>query len=150
MIVFIVVAAVAMPVIVSPVLTLLKDSTKPERAVTANFLGQKILEVITANDFPSLTGNSSDPDSTEHSPPPPPSGVVTDINNAIGSLPSGYAKTWDMYYINPVDPDYDLETEYTVSATNYVRIDITVTDPYGRNFNYYSIVTKRKNDLPEG
>ena len=141
MIVFIVVAAVAIPVIVSPVLTLLKDSTKPEKAVTANFLGQKILEVITANDFPTLTDTSSYPI---------PSSTVDDINTTIGSLPSGYTKTWDIYYINPVDPGYDLETEYTVSATKYVRIDITVTDPYGRDFNYYSIVTKRKNDaVPE-
>ncbi|MBA3016612.1 MAG: type II secretion system GspH family protein [Proteobacteria bacterium] len=146
MIVFIIVAAVALPVIISPVMTLIKDSTKPEKAVTANFLGQKILEVITANDFPTLTGTSSAPDATEHSPPPPPSGVVIDINNAIGSLPSGYEKTWDIYYINPVNPSYDLETEYTVSATKYVRIDVTVTDPYDRAFNYYSIVTKRTND----
>ena len=152
MIVFIVVAAVALPVIISPVMTLLKDSTKPEKAVTANFLGQKILEVITANDFPTLTGTSSAPDATEHSPPPPPSGVVTAINDAIDdttaspSWPSDYSYSWDIYYINPVNPDYDLETEYTVSATKYVRIDITVTDPFGRDFNYYSIVTKRKKD----
>ncbi|MBW2570637.1 MAG: hypothetical protein JRE47_15050 [Deltaproteobacteria bacterium] len=37
MLVFIIVAAVALPVIISPVMTLLKDSTKPEKAVTANF-----------------------------------------------------------------------------------------------------------------
>ena len=154
MLVFIIVAAVVMPVIISPVLTLIKDSTKPEKAVKANFLGQKILEVITANDFPTLTGNSSTPDSTEHLPPPPPSGVVTDINNAIDdttadpSWPSDYNYSWDIYYINPVNPDYDLENEYTTAATNYVRIDITVTDPFGRDFNYYSIVTKRKKDDP--
>jgi hypothetical protein len=118
-------------------------------------LGQKILEVITANDFPTLTGNSSDPDSTEHSPPPPPSGVVTNINDAIDdttadpSWTSDYSYSWDIYYINPVAPDYDdLENEYTTAATDYVRIDITVTDPDGRAFNYYSIVTKRKNDNP--
>jgi type II secretory pathway pseudopilin PulG len=145
MIVFIVVAAVAIPVIVSPVLTLLKDSTKPEKSVTANFLGQKILEVITANDFPTLTGNSSDPDSTEHSPPPPPSGVVTNINDAIDdttadpSWPSDYSYSWDIYYIDPTtDPELD---DPHGSATDYVRIDITVTDPYGRDF-------KRKNDNP--
>lgn len=147
LIVFIIVVAVAVPVIVGPVLSLLKDSTKPERAVTANFLGQKILEVITANDFPTL---SSAPDATEHLPPPPSVEVVTAINNKIGSLPNGYTKTWDIYYINPVDPVYDLENEYTTAATNYLRIDITVTDPYGRDFNYYSIVTKRKKDNPEG
>lgn len=136
MIVFIVVAAVAIPVIVSPVLTLLKDSTKPERAVTANFLGQKILEVITANDFPTLTDTSSYPI--------PSSTVVDDINTTIGSLPSNYTKTWDIYYIDPTtDPELD---DPHGSATNYVRIDITVTDPYGRDFNYYSIVTKRVND----
>jgi len=61
-------------------------------------------------------------------------------------LPTDYEKSWDIYYINPVDPIYDLENEYTTAATDYVRIDITVTDPYGRNFNYSSIVTKRVND----
>lgn len=137
MIVFIIVAAVAIPVIVSPVLTLLKDSTKPEKAVTANFWGQKILEVITANDFPTLTDTSS-------SPPIPPSGVQTTINNSIdSSWPSGYTKSWSIYYITAAD----LVTVQG-SATNYVRIDITVTDPDGRDFNYYSIVTKRKNDAP--
>ena len=140
MIIFIIVAAVAMPVIVSPVMTFLKDSTKPEKAVTANFLGQKILEVITSNDFPTLTDTSS-------APPIPPSAVETDINTEIDdSWPSDYSYSWDIYYINPVNPDYDLETEYTDSATKYVRIDITVTDPDGRDFKYYSIVTKRKND----
>ncbi len=138
MIVFIIVAAVVMPVIVSPVMTLLKDSTKPEKAVTANFLGQKILEVITSNDFPTLTDTSS-------APPIPHSAVETDINNTISSLPSGYTKTWSIYYITAAD----LVTQQG-SATNYVRIDITVTDPYGRDFNYYSIVTKRKKDNPEG
>jgi len=139
MIVFIVVAAVALPVIISPVLTLLKDSTKPEKAVRANFLGQKILEVITANDFPSLTG-------TKSSPPIPPSALQTTINNTINSSwPSDYTKTWSIYYITAAD----LVTQQG-SATNYVRIYITVTDPYGRVFNYYSIVTKRKNDLPVG
>ena len=68
LIVFIIVAAVAMPVIVVPVLSLLKESTKPEKAITANFLGQKVLEVITANDFPTLTNTSS-------SPPIPPSAL---------------------------------------------------------------------------
>ena len=154
MIVFIVVAAVVMPVIISPVLTLLKDSTKPEKAVTANFLGQKILEVITANDFPTLTDSTDPPDGAD-SPPIPPSAVATAINNAIDhttadpSWPSDYSYSWSIYYIvnDPTDPD--LETVQP-SATNYIRIDITVTDPDGRDFNYYSIVTKRKKDLPEG
>ncbi len=153
MIVFIVVAAVAIPVIVSPVLTLLKDSTKPERAVTANFLGQKILEVITANDFPTLTDSADPPDGADP-PPIPPSAVETAINNAIDdttadpSWPSDYTYAWNLYYIDPTtDPELD---DPHGSATNYVRIDITVTDPYGRDFNYSSIVTKRVKDLPEG
>ena len=140
MIVFIVVAAVAIPVIVSPVMTFLKNSTKPEKSVTANFLGQKILEVITANDFPTLTDTSSYPI--------PSSTLETNINNTIGSLPPGYTKDWDIYYIDPT-VDQELDDPHG-SATNYVRIDITVTDPDGRDFNYYSIVTKRKNDLPVG
>lgn len=148
MIVFIVVAAVVMPVIISPVLTLLKDSTKPEKAVKANFLGQKILEVITANDFPTLTDET--PRGTSPAPDIPPSDVKTAINNKIdSSWPADYpTPIWDIYYINPVNPGYDLETKYTDSATDYVKIDITVTDPDGRDFNYYSIVTKRKNDNP--
>jgi len=133
-----------MPVIISPVLTLLKDSAKPEKAVTANFLGQQILEVITANDFPTLTNET--PKDTAPAPDIPPNSVKTDINNKIGSLPTDYEKSWDIYYINPVDPIYDLENEYTTAATDYVRIDITVTDPYGREFDYYSIVTRRVND----
>ncbi|MDA3824166.1 MAG: type II secretion system protein [Bacteroidales bacterium] len=147
MIVFIIVAAVALPVIISPVMTLLKDSTKPEKAVRANFLGQKILEVITANDFPTLT--NATPKDTAPAPDIPlnPSTVRTAINTKLDdSWPSDYTKTWSIYYINPVYPDYNLEDEYTTAATDYVRIDITVTDPYGRVFNYYSIVTKRTND----
>ena len=153
MIVFIVVAAVALPVIVSPVLTLLKDSTKPEKAVTANFLGQKILEVITANDFPTLT-DGTDAGYEADAPPIPPSSstVEADINNAIDdttadpSWPSDYSYSWSIYYIDPTtDPELD---DPHGSATNYVRIDIAVTDPYGRDFNYYSIVTKRKYDAP--
>ena len=146
MIVFIIVAAVAVPVIVSPVLTLLKDSTKPERAVKANFLGQKILEVITANDFPVLTNET--PKGTAPAPDIPPIDVETAINDAIDdttadpSWPSDYEKTWEIYYITAAD----IENKYTDSATDYVRIDIAVTDPFGRDFNYYSIVTKRAND----
>jgi hypothetical protein len=142
--------AVAIPVIVSPVLTLLKDSTKPKKSVTANFLGQKILEVITANDFPVLAGYDSDTD-TLSDPPIPPSAVTTAIDNDIDdttadpSWPSDYSYSWSIYYISAAD----LVTQQG-SATNYVRIDITVTDPDGRNFNYYSIVTKRQNDEPEG
>ena len=143
MIVFIIVAAVVMPVIVSPVMTFLKDSTKPEKSVRANFLGQKILEVITANDFPTLTNET--PVGTAPAPDIPPSDVETDINNKIdSSWPSGYTKTWSLYYITAAD----IENKYTTAATDYVRIDITVTDPYGRDFNCYSIVTKRKNDNP--
>jgi len=33
----------------------LKDSTKPEKAVTANFLGQQKLEQITTDDYPDIT-----------------------------------------------------------------------------------------------
>ena len=151
MIVFIIVAAVVMPVIVSPVMTFLKDSTKPEKSVRANFLGQKILEVITANDFPTLTDSTDPPDGADP-PPIPPSAVETDINDDIDdttadpSWPSDYSYSWDIYYIDPTtDPELD---DPHGSATDYVRIDITVTDPYGRDFNYYSIVTKRKNDNP--
>lgn len=132
MIVFIVVAAVAIPVIVSPVMTLLKDSTKPEKSITANFLGQKILEVITTDDFPTLTGTSTYP--------------ITQPVIDTSSWPSDYTYAWNLYYIDPtVDPELDDPQSY---VTNYVRIDITVTDPDGRDFNYYSIVTKRKKDNP--
>ena len=148
MLVFIIVAAVVMPVIISPVMTLLKDSTKPEKAVTANFLGQQILEVITTDDFPTLTDET--PRGTAPAPDIPPSDVETAINDAIDdttadpSWPSDYEKTWGIYYITAAD----LENEYTTAATDYVRIDVTVTDPYGRDFNYYTIVTKRKKDAP--
>jgi len=125
MIVFIVVAAVVMPVIISPVLTLLKDSTKPEKAVTSNFLGQQILEVITTDDFPTLTSTYP----------------ITQPVIDTSSWPSDYTYDWSLYYIT----DTDLEND-AGSATDYVRIDVTVTDPDGRDFNYYSIVTKRAND----
>ncbi|MBW1741395.1 MAG: type II secretion system protein [Deltaproteobacteria bacterium] len=139
LIVFIVVVSVAIPAIVGPVLSLLKESTKPEKAVTADFLGQQILEVITANDFPTLTGTNS-------APPIPPSSVETDINNTIdASWPADYSYHWSIYYIT----DTDLDTQQT-SATNYVRINITVTDPDGTDYHYYSIVTKRVKDDPEG
>ena len=135
MIIFIIVVAVVMPVIVSPVMTFLKDSTKPEKAMRANFIGQKILEVITTNDSPTLTGTSS-------SPPIPPSAVETDINTEIDdSWPSDYSYSWSIYYITAAD----LVTQQG-AATKYVRINITVTDPDGRDFNYYSLVTKRKKD----
>jgi type II secretory pathway pseudopilin PulG len=139
MIMFIVVAAVAIPAIVCPVLSLLKESTKPEKAVTANFLGQQILEVITSNDFPTLSDTSG--------PLPIPK---TPVKNAINaridaSWPSGYTYVWGVHYIT----EGDLETEQA-SATNYVRINITVTDPDGANYSYYSIVTKRRRDAPAG
>jgi type II secretory pathway pseudopilin PulG len=130
LIIFIIVVAVVIPLIVSPVLSLIKDSTKPEKAVTANFLGQKILEVITTDDFPTLTGTSTYP--------------ITQPVIDTSSWPSDYTYAWNLYYIDlTTDPELD---DPHGSATNYVRIDITVTDPDGRDFNYSSIVTKRVND----
>ena len=139
MIVFIVVAAVAIPAIVTPVLSLLQESTKPEKAVTANFLAQQILEVITSNDFPTLSDTSGPA-------PIPKVPVQSTINARIdASWPSDYTYVWGIHYIT----QGDLETEQA-SATNYIRINITVTDPDGTNYDYYSIVTKRRRDAPAG
>lgn len=139
MIVFIVVAAVAIPAIVGPVLSLLEESTKPEKAVTANFLGQQILEVITLNNFPTLTDTSSAPPI-----PTSESGVEDAIDARIDtSWPADYSRVWSLDYVTADD----LDTAQP-SATNYVRIDITVTDPDGTDYDYYSIVTKRKRDAP--
>ncbi len=119
MIVFIVVAAVVMPVIISPVLTLLKDSTKPEKAVTANFLGQQKLENITKNDYTSITIEE-----VAYAP-------VTDFTD--------YQWYWKTEWV-----DSDLNS--SGSDVNYIKITVKVKDTYNAEYIYYTLATKRAND----
>jgi len=123
MIVFIVVAAVVMPVIISPVLTLLKDSTKPEKAITANFLAQQKLEEITKDDYPTITTNM------------PSSAYV-----AVAGF-SGYQWYWDTEYV-------DSNLDSSGLGVGYIKITVKVKDPYNTEYVYYTLATKRKNDNP--
>ena len=122
MIVFIIVAAVALPVIISPVMTLIKDSTKPEKAVTANFLGQQKLETITKDDYPTIT--ASTPATNDYS-------AVTDF--------SGYQWYWKTEWV-------DSNLDSSGSDVGYIKITVKVKDPYNTEYIYYTLATKRVND----
>ena len=124
MLVFIIVAAVVMPVIVSPVMTLLKDSTKPEKAITANFLGQQKLEEITKDDYPDITTTSG---FTAY--------AVVDATN----FPD-YQWCWNIEYV-----ESDLTTA-GVYADGYIKITVKVKDPDNTEYIYYILATKRAND----
>ncbi len=116
MIVFIVVAAVVMPVIISPVLTLLKDSTKPEKAVTANFLAQQKLETITKNNYTSITIEE-----VAYAP-------VTDFTN--------YQWYWKTEWV-----DSSLATPDPLADNGYIKITVKVKDPYNTEYIYYTLAT---------
>lgn len=122
MIVFIVVAAVVMPVIISPVLTLLKDSTKPEKAVTANFLAQQKLEEITKDDYPTITASTP----------------VTNAYSAVTDF-TGYQWYSETEYV-----DSDLNS--SGSDVNYIKITVKVKVPDNTEYIYYTLATKRAND----
>lgn len=122
MIVFIIVAAVVMPVIISPVLTLLKDSTKPEKAVTANFLGQQKLEEITKDDYPSIT-------------------AYTPVTNAYSAVTDFTGYQW---YSETEYVDSDLNS--SGSDVGYIKITVKVKDSYNTEYIYYTLATKRAND----
>lgn len=124
MIVFIVVAAVAIPVIVSPVLTLLKDSTKPERAVTANFLAQQKLEDLTTDDYPTITASTP----------------VTNAYSAVTDF-TGYQWYSETEYV-------DSNLDSSGSDVGYIKITVKVKDPDNTELIYYTMATKRKNDAP--
>lgn len=119
MIVLIIVAAVAIPVIVGPVLSLVRESTKPEKAITSNFLAQQKLEDITKDDFPDIT-------------------IVTQDYTAVTGF-SGYQWYWKVNYV-----DQDLND--SVSATSYKKITVKVKDPDNTELIYYILATKRVND----
>jgi len=129
MIVFIIVAAVVMPVIISPVLTLLKDSTKPEKAVTANFLGQQKFEEITKNDY-----SDSGLDIT----------TTTDEFTAYSVVDAtdfpDYQWCWNIEYV-----ESDLTTA-GVYPDGYIKITVKVKDTYNTHYIYYTLATKRAND----
>ncbi|MBU4286911.1 MAG: type II secretion system GspH family protein [Proteobacteria bacterium] len=120
MIVFIVVAAVALPVIVSPVMTLLKDSMKPERAVTANFLGQQKLETITKNNYTSIT--------------------IEEVAYAPVTGFTDYQWYWKTEWV-------DSALNSSVSDVGYIKITVKVKDPDNTEYIYYTLATKRVNDV---
>jgi len=122
MIVFIIVVAVAVPVIVGPVLTLLKDSTKPERALTANFLAQQKLETITKDDYPTITAYTP----------------VVNGYSADNTGLSGYQWYWETEYV-----DSDLNSSGDVG---YIKITVKVKDPDNTEYIYYTLATERVND----
>ena len=123
MIVFIVVAAVVMPVIISPVLTLLKDSTKPERAVTANFLGQQKLEQIIRDDYPTITAYTP----------------FINVYSADNTGLSGYQWYWETEH---VDKNFASSGD-----VGYIKITVKVKDPYNTEYIYYTLATERINDI---
>jgi len=125
LIVFIIVAAVALPVIVSPVMTLIKDSTKPERAVTANFLAQQKLEDLTTDDYPTITTNM-------------PSSAYVDVSGF-----TDYQWYWDTEYV-----DSNLATLNPQADNGYIKITVKVKDPDNTEYIYYTLATKRKKDAP--
>ena len=127
MIVFIIVAAVAIPAIVGPVLSLLKESTKPEKSVTSNFLAQQKLEEITKDDYPSISTTSG---FTVYS-------VVdaTDFPN--------YQWCWNIEYV-----DSSLATPDPLEDKGYKKITVKVKDPDNTELIYSTMATKRKNDDP--
>lgn len=129
MIVFIIVAAVVMPVIISPVLTLLKDSTKPEKAVTANFLGQQKFEEITKNDY-----SDSGLDIT----------TTTDEFIAYSVVDAtdfpDYQWCWKVNYVSQALIDSG------AIPTDYKKITVKVKDSYNTEYIYYTLATKRAND----
>jgi len=118
MIVFIIVAAVIMPVIVSPVMTLLKDSTKPEKAVTANFLAQQKLEDITTDDYTSIT-------------------IEEQAYAAVSSF-TDYQWYWKTEY---VDEDF-----VSSGDVGYIKITVKIKDSYNTEYIYYTLATERAND----
>jgi len=118
MIVFIIVAAVVMPVIVSPVMTLLKDSTKPEKAVTANFLGQQKLETITKDDYPSIT-------------------IEEQAYTAVSGF-TDYQWYWKTEYVD--------ENFASSGDVGYIKITVKVKDPDNTEYIYYTLATERVND----
>lgn len=129
MIVFIVVAAVAIPVIVSPVLTLLKDSTKPEKAVTANFLGQQKFEEITKNDY---SGSGLDITTTTDE------FIAYSVVDAT-DFPD-YQWCWKVNYVNQALIDSG------ATPTDYKKITVKVKDPDNTEYIYYTLATRRAND----
>ena len=119
MIIFIIVVAVALPVIISPVMTLLKDSTKPEKAVTANFLGQQKLETITKDDYPSIS-------------------IVEQAYTDVSGF-TGYQWYWKTEWV-------DSNLASSGSDVGYIKITVKVKDPYNTEYIYYTLATKRVND----
>lgn len=119
LIIFIIVAAVVMPVIISPVMTLLKGSTKPEKAITANFLAQQKLEEITKDDYPDITIETQ---------------AYTDVSGF-----SGYQWYWKTEWV-----DSDLNS--SGSDVNYIKVTVKVKDPDNTEYIYYTLATKRVND----
>lgn len=121
LIVFIIVAAVIMPVIISPVLSFIKDSSKPEKAVTANFLAQQKFEEITKDDYPNITTTSG---FTAY--------AVVDATN----FPD-YQWCWNIEYV-----ESDLTTA-GVYADGYIKITVKVKDHYNTEYIYYTLATER-------
>lgn len=123
--IFIMVAGIMSVGLIGAYTALVKGSTNPEIMVKANYLAQQKMEELTKYSFidPNLG--------------------IQEQSYTSATIPN-YQWYWKVEYID------GNSLAYSASATKYKKITIKLKDPGGKELNYYTIVTKRYVDAPEG
>ncbi|MGA1823777.1 MAG: type IV pilus modification PilV family protein [bacterium] len=125
LIIFIVAAGIISIGLMGVFLSLMKEATTPDTIALSNFLGQQKMEELTKHSF--IDSNMAIHNQTY---------ISADI--------PGYEWSWEIEYIDGNSLDYSL------SATTYKKISVKVRNTGGPELQFYTIVTKRYKDMPEG
>ncbi len=122
MIILIVMAGILLPLIITPFVTGIKGSQKPEMATRAIYLAHEEMEYRMKYHY-------------SQSPQLDP----TYLTACQTSMPSNYQCQYEILYV----PSNDLNASGALSPdTNYKRIRVRVTDPQNDNYEIVSVVTK--------
>jgi hypothetical protein len=141
-VVFIVLAAVVIPIFYLTTQPVIKDMMTPTTYIKARFVAEKKMEELMAYRFTDPTLNVG--------PPVGPSAVSTDTAFPAAGY-AGYQWQWAITYLgcggtggSCVDyTDNSAVLSPTSNITSYKQIDVTVTAPGGVNYRASSMVTAR-------
>ena len=125
LVIFIVAAGIISVGLIGVFLSLINDATTPDTIAQSNFLGQQKMEELTKYSF-------SD------------SNMAIQEQQYISADIPGYEWSWEIEYID------GNSLAYSLSATKYKKISVKVRDTGGTELEYYTMVTKRYMDIPEG
>jgi prepilin-type N-terminal cleavage/methylation domain-containing protein len=138
LIVFIVIGAIILPASFVAFSAAIGDFSTPDYYVKARFYAEQKMEELTSNPYCCVCLNHASLSSC-----PVSSSCTIGSNDSIwtDTPETGFVRTWEICYVtsDSIDPTSGCSS----SETDYKRIRITITPPFGPDYMVKTIVTRR-------